>query len=254
MVLKHTLAIACVTFLCLAAPGIAAAQPCSGPGAVFGVTSYECEKCGLSSKHGRAQFIFHVEPRVLSVADGSPLRVGDVVIAVDHHPIKTAEGAHAFTYPRRGSHRLLVTRAGKRVVLLVDVTSDCSTNTTERPATDGATPAPTSQKDTRVADTGRWGFALGCVPSCTRTRAPNGVDYWKFDANPPIVAIRPGSPADRAGFGVGDVVVEIDGEPVTSPKGGLKLFSAQSVGTQTMTLTLERDGTRRTFTMTMTRR
>jgi C-terminal processing protease CtpA/Prc len=250
MVLRSVIVLVAAVALCPAFPAAAAAQTCSGPGAAYGVTSYECQKCGLTMKEGRSRFVFHVEPQVLLVAEGSPLRAGDVVVSIDHHAITTAEGADAFTYPQRGTHRVQVTRAGKNVVLFFDVTADCSASAAERPPA-AARPAPTVHKDTRITDTGRWGFALDCVPSCTRTRAPSGADYWKFDADPPIVAIRPGSPAERAGFQVGDVVVEIDGEPATSPKGGLKLFSAQSERTGTMTLTVQRDGKRRTFTMTM---
>jgi hypothetical protein len=80
----------------------------------------------LNWKEGRAQFIFRIEPRVLSVAGGSPLRVGDTVISVDREAITTAEGSEAFTYPIRAIHQVEVRRNGTKAVLFREVTTDCS--------------------------------------------------------------------------------------------------------------------------------
>jgi C-terminal processing protease CtpA/Prc len=245
MVLKHALVIACVGFLCLAAPRLAFAQTCSGPGAAFGVTSYECEKCGLRSKQGRAQFVFNVEPRVLSVDDGSPVRVGDLVVSVDHHAITTPEGSGSFTYPVRGMHRVQVKRNGTNVVLLTEVTTDCSAHLAQPSA--GAPPKSTTAELSIEVDTGKYGFALACRPSCTWTKGPNGVDYWTFDAEPPIVAVRAGTAAAAAGLKVGDKVVEVEGKPVLSPEGAWHLFIAQSQ--KSLTFTVERDGKRVKYTM-----
>jgi C-terminal processing protease CtpA/Prc len=96
-------------------------------------------------------------------------------------------------------------------------------------------------------DAAKYGFALACRPSCTRTKGPDGMDYWKFDAEPPIVAVRPGKAAAAAGLKVGDKVVEIEGKPVLSREGARHLFTAQSQ--TSLTCTVERDGKRITYTM-----
>lgn len=242
MVLK-TVVVTGIAALWLALPNAAAAQDCSAPGAAFGVTSYECEKCGLAWKQGRSHFIFSSEPRVLSVAEGSPLRAGDVVVSVDRDPITTPEGSDSFTYPIRAWHRIQVKRNGTNAVLLAQIMSDCIA-----PPAGGAPQQPaTAETGGGDVDAGKYGFALACRPSCTQTKGPNGVYYWKFDAEPPIVAVRPGTAAAAAGLKVGDKVVEIEGKPVTSPDGGWQLFTAQAE--KSLTFTVDRDGKRMTYTM-----
>jgi C-terminal processing protease CtpA/Prc len=200
----------------------------------------------LNWKEGRAQFIFHIEPRVLSVAEGSPLRVGDTVISVDREAITTAEGSEAFTYPIRAIHQVEVRRNGTKAVLFREVTTDCSAHVPQ--ATAVGPPQPyTVEIGAGEIDAGKYGFALACRPSCTRTKGPDGMDYWKFDAGPPIVAVRPGKAAAAAGLKVGDKVVEIEGKPVLSREGARHLFTAQSQ--TSLTCTVERDGKRITYTM-----
>ena len=248
MVLKQTLAVVAVVSLWLVAPRPAAAQSCSGPGAVYGVTSYECEKCGMSMKEGRPQFIFNSEPKVLEVEAGSVLRAGDVILSVGTHRITTAEGSRLFTYPPpRSVVRLEVRRDGGRVVTVGEVKIDCSAQQ-QRPIAAPIEQAYTVEIGSGDVEAGKVGFALACRPSCTRTKGPNGVDYWRFDAPPPVVAIRPGSVAERAGMRVGDVVVEVDGKPVMNPEGNYRLFTFPSEGGK-IQLTFERDGKRLTYTL-----
>jgi S1-C subfamily serine protease len=243
MVLRNALVIAAVALSSLAAPRIAAAQPCTGPGAAFGVTSYECEKCAFSSKDGRPQHIFTVEPKVLSVAEGSVLRAGDVIVSIGTHSITTAEGARLFTTPPRGSVRVEVRRAGKHVVTGAAITTDCAA-----PRAVPLEQAYTVQAGSGEAEAGKVGFALACRPSCTRTKGPNGIDYWKFDAPPSVVAVRPGSPAERSGMRVGDIVVEVDGKSVMTPEANYRLFTFPSEGGK-IQLTFERENKRLTFTL-----
>jgi C-terminal processing protease CtpA/Prc len=230
----------------------AAAQPatCSGPGAAFGVTSYECQKCGASTKEGRTQFIFHVEPRVLSVEPWSRLQVGDEVISVANRPITTAEGADAFTYPVRAIYSLRVRRGDRQVALFFEVAVDCSLPPSVPAPSQEPPPPPPPAKDAGTADVGRLGFALGCLPSCTQMRSPFGATYWKFDADPPVVAVRPGTPADAAGLKVGDIVVEVDGKSILGAEGYRHLVSSQSKPARTLTLTVLRNGQRQTITIT----
>jgi S1-C subfamily serine protease len=246
MVLNSTLVIVAVALSWIAAPRTAAAQSCAGPGVAFGVTSYECEKCAFSWNDGRAQYTFHVEPKVLSVAPGSVLRAGDVIVGVGTHRITTDEGARLFTTPPpRSVVRLDVMRDGKRVVTIAEINVDCAA---PRPAPASSEQAYTVQPGPGDVEPGKVGFALACSPSCTRTKGPNGVDYWKFDAPPQVVAVRSGSPAERSGMRVGDIVVEVDGKPVMTPDANYRLFTFPSEGGK-IQLTFDREGKRVTFTL-----
>jgi TonB-dependent SusC/RagA subfamily outer membrane receptor len=87
----------------------------------------------------------------------------------------------------------------------------------------------------------RFGFAIGCLPSCTRAKARDGTDYYKFEAYPPIVAVTGGGPAGLAGLRPGDVVTEIDGKSILGEEGALRFVRANE--TSTMQVTVQRNGT-----------
>jgi C-terminal processing protease CtpA/Prc len=97
------------------------------------------------------------------------------------------------------------------------------------------------------ADLGRFGLALGCTPSCTRTRAPDGAIYWRYDEYPPIVALRTNGAASAAGLRVGDVVTRVDGISILSAEGAQRFFRA-SAGNR-LTLTVRRAGEERQVNM-----
>jgi hypothetical protein len=63
------------------------------------------------------------------VVQGTPA-VGDVVEAVDGHPITTQAGADLFAYPAPGSHSLTVRRGRERQVLEFAVPAACDTRGT----------------------------------------------------------------------------------------------------------------------------
>lgn len=93
------------------------------------------------------------------------------------------------------------------------------------------------QPSTRGAtQTGRFGFAVECRPSCTLKRAPTGEYYNKYDGLPPIVVVREGSAADRAGLRVGDLVVKVNGRSI------LDDVLHESENDDTLRLTVRRDG------------
>jgi membrane-associated protease RseP (regulator of RpoE activity) len=226
----------------------------TGPGAAFGVTAYQCANCGVEQRSGTpTAFQFFAEPVVLEVEDGSPLRPGDIVEAVDGKPITTRAGAHAFTYPTRSRSTVTVRRDGARRDLAVRVTDTCRTPTPPTPPTPPIAPTPPTSPvapTPSVAPTpptpptegrgGRFGFALGCLPSCTHTRASDGTRYYRHDGPPPVVAVREDGPADRAGMRVGDRVTHVDGLSIVSEAGGLRFLSAARG--REMRLTLDRDG------------
>jgi membrane-associated protease RseP (regulator of RpoE activity) len=292
--------------LCGSAATLAAqeAATCSGPGAAFGVTSYQCASCGLKQGAGvRTTYVFQAEPIVLETAPSSVLKAGDVIVAVNGEPIMTQAGSDQFTYPAAGRSVVTVRRGNARLELTAttaacraqpDVASNLRT-TDPLIVVDGAvvpsfsqippreqietvevlrgpaavlyradpdraviviktkrrytsitplmTPAPRDtspliivdgvvQANAREADVNqsaggrRFGFAISCVPSCTRAKASDGTEYYKFDAYPPIAALTPGGPAERAGIRVGDLVAQIDGQSILGEEGALRFFRA----------------------------
>lgn len=58
-----------------------------------------------------------------------------------------------------------------------------------------------------------------------------------------IINVQPGSPADKAGILIGDVVLSVDGEPIYSPAGLVTVIREANPG-QTVKITIFRDGKR----------
>jgi hypothetical protein len=91
--------------------------------------------------------------------------------------------------------------------------------------------------------TGKYGFAVACEPSCTAATDRDGAlayTYYKYDGPPPIVAIRAGSPTERAGVKIGDLLLKIDGRSIVDPEGALAL--ARIDKRESVRLTIRRDG------------
>jgi TonB-dependent SusC/RagA subfamily outer membrane receptor len=114
---------------------------------------------------------------------------------------------------------------------------------------DGVVVSPPSEdsKPTPPSPGGRFGVGVACQPSCTRVRTTAGIDIWKFDANPPVVAVKEGSAGATAGVRVGDIVTQVDGIPITTDAGALRFFDAER--NETMRLTVVRDGKQLEFVL-----
>jgi membrane-associated protease RseP (regulator of RpoE activity) len=271
---------------------------CGGPGAAFGVTSYQCASCGVKQSAGiRTQYEFQAEPIVLEVSPTSALKAGDVIVAVNGDPIMTTAGSDQFTYPKAGPSSITVRRGNSRVqvnataaaceappilpagtnhpVFVVDgvVVPDLSriarpdiesvevlrgalaesmyrtptgrdvvVVTTKRAAirlgpltpsgadmtpliiVDGVPVPKEAPSEELIGNAKRFGFAIGCLPSCSRARARDGTEYYRFDRPPPVVALTPGGLAERAGMRVGDAVLKIDGKSILTEEGVLGFF------------------------------
>lgn len=89
-----------------------------GPGASYGVVGYRAAQLGVSRHPDstRATYIFGAEPVVVGVDSTSRVRPGDVIIALNRHPITTRAGADLFAYPN-GDVVLTVRRNGATVDL-----------------------------------------------------------------------------------------------------------------------------------------
>ena len=68
-----------------------------------------------------------------------------------------------------------------------------------------------------------------------------------------IMAITPSSPADAAGLMVGDLLLDFDGQPVSTPEQLLDLLTDRRVGQTVIARTL-RGGTARDVTITVAAR
>jgi C-terminal processing protease CtpA/Prc len=215
-------------------------QPCTsrpGPGAAFGITSYQCARCGIrQEKDRRTLYVFDAEPVVLEAAARGMLRAGDVIEAVNGKSITTREGADLFTYPPPGQYVVTVRRAGLRTQIAT-APAVCTGDNDPLIIVDGV-PLPTPERF--AGNEGRFGFAVSCTPSCTRTRATDGSTYWKYDGYPPIVAVRPRGPAENVGLRVGDVITRVDGLSVLEEPGALRLFRSETK--ETLYVTVLRDG------------
>jgi hypothetical protein len=86
--------------------------------------------------------------------------------------------------------------------------------------------------------TGRFGFAVECRPSCSMKWLPNGDFYYKYHGFPRVAAVREGSPADRAGMRVGDVITKINGRSIVDDEGVLQ----RAEQNEQLRLTTRRDG------------
>ncbi|HJU75133.1 MAG TPA: PDZ domain-containing protein, partial [Gemmatimonadaceae bacterium] len=110
-----------------------------------------------------------------------------------------------------------------------------------KPGRPGARSARSMPNDSAMtAAQGRYGFAISCLPSCTKARAADGTDYWKFDGHPPIAGIRAGGPAAMAGLQVGDLVTQIDGISILTEQGALRFQRAERK--ETLHVTVLRSG------------
>jgi membrane-associated protease RseP (regulator of RpoE activity) len=84
-----------------------------------------------------------------------------------------------------------------------------------------------------------YGFAFSCDHGCTKVTNPDGTTFYRFPAAPTISDIRAESPAAKAGFKVGDVVMKIDGVSILDDEAAARLTNA---GRRPLQITVLRDG------------
>jgi membrane-associated protease RseP (regulator of RpoE activity) len=251
-----------------------------GPGAAFGVTAYQCASCSFKlDREGNAGperargyrrtaqyrpiYGFQSEPIVLETEPNSLLEPGDVIVSVNAQPITTRAGSDLFTYPGPGEYVIRVRRAGTRMDITMRVTHVCANGFTFLRDTTGTPPpslfgrrgrggapepppgpdVPAEQRtfdESRMTVDRRFGFGVSCQPSCTRTRARDGSEYYKFDGYPPIIAVITGGVAESAGLREGDQIVEIDGLSILGEQGALRFQRAAQK--ETLRVTVRRNG------------
>ncbi len=85
---------------------------------------------------------------------------------------------------------------------------------------------------------GKFGFAVECNPTCTQMRTRGGLNYYKYDGYPRISEVRGGSPAEKAGLRLGDLIVKVDGRSILDDDAGL----AAAEDRDQLRITVRRDG------------
>lgn len=171
---------------------------------------------------GTIRYRFFTEPSVLSVsgpAEGR-LRSGDVLVAVDGHPITTPEGSRRFGEVEPGeSVRLRARRDGRLRTVTLVAGSRCL----ERPAVP-ATPAPevpdaASDPDPEapIPPDAYLGFSFRCS-DCGIETGEEG-PAWFFSGPLAVTEVHRGGPVWDAGVRAGDELVAIDGHALDTEEG-----------------------------------
>ena len=105
-----------------------------GPAEAFGIVALDVAAFEQTKSPDHPPVIsLLAEPVIVGVTKTSLLKPGDVIEAIDDHPITTAAGSRQFTYPTPGANTLTVRRGRDRIVLRFDVASPA-------PCTDWTTP------------------------------------------------------------------------------------------------------------------
>lgn len=222
------------------------ARSCPGggpPRATLGITSFVCHCSYERDEGGASRWEFDTEPRVRSIEASGPsdgvLEEGDFVVAIDGHLITTLAGGRRWSTLEPGEiARLKVRRGGATREVEIRVGSACQ-------GEDAAARAPIGERAarpglSRLLPSGWLGFGLSCDCSVdTRGGSP----LWTFWDAPRIAGVAAGSPASRAGIRPGDVLLAVDGRPLTGAEGA-RAFSSIEPG-QRLRLTLRRDGAER---------
>ena len=213
--------------LLVASAGSVAARPYPWLGVrIRDLSEQEMEE--IASKHGiREGFGVYL----VDIVEGAPaqkagLKRGDIVVAVNDRPIVET----------RLLQRLLSSQALDRDVKLTVLRTEGRRDVSVRLAL-----MPPAMAGERAA--AELGFVLREPESAV---APRGAASG--DGAPAVVAVLKGSPAERAGMAVGDVILEVNGRGVLGGEAAREAL-ADSEPAKPVRLTVRRGGEERTFTL-----
>jgi membrane-associated protease RseP (regulator of RpoE activity) len=250
--------------LLLAATAAASAQtacPVTEQVGWLGIDGIECSNCEFGPGYAR----FSTEPRVTSVAPGSPamgqLRAGDLIVSVNGALITTEEGASRYTNAKPGQDlTVLVRRDGQLVTTrFTNIPGRCPSEKESRPAFASARarrggaltppPVPPSPPGARVGGFGGriamagpgptftlsrvsrvvFGFGISCSDCTMQVDRSSGEAtlVWVFKSPPELYSVEVDGPAWKAGLRRGDVITQIDGIEITKEQAGRRFGAVQ---------------------------
>lgn len=183
--------------------------------------------------------------RSLTLSDSAAQEILRTRLQAERRPLIVIDGVVQPTPSAAIAVR--VRRDGKSLTLMAPVTDTCEGEGPLSAPRDTVRKPPAALA-TQGETTGRFGLAVACEPSCSRARARDGTDYWKFDGYPPIAALLPGGPSERVGLRVGDRVTDVDGTSVLTEEGALRFLRSESKGT--LQVTVQRNGQRMSYQVT----
>lgn len=125
---------------------------------------------------------------------------------------------------------------------------DAQANTGPPRNTTGDTYLQVSQTCEEGVVVGQLGISgLNCRGECTITLNQEGAEqYWSFTTEPMITGVEEGSPAEGA-LEAGDILVAIDGVPITTAEGGYRFANVEPG--EEVTLLVRRDNVRHEVTL-----
>jgi S1-C subfamily serine protease len=218
--------------LTLAAASAAGAQECAEGRprtATLGIGLLHCVggSCTVNAREGRGyRHDFSTEPRVWDLAPAGPaaraLREGDQITSVDGVLITTPDGGRRLANLRPGVPvRLGIRRDGAAATVRVVPEPGCNTPALAVTASNvkpGARAHGQAHAEAQAGPGVYFGMELDCGDCGWRQQDGD----WRWHATEPlrVSSVVPGAPAARAGIRPGDVLLRIDGRPLTTPGAG----------------------------------
>lgn len=274
-------AVALATALAGAAPASGQQRDCT-PTASLGIGQWVVHNGSVTTEaDGTVRYRFRTEPIVGGVRAGGPavgrLREGDVLVAVDGALITTPEGWSRLERIEPGDRVTIgVRRDGREIDVTIVADRYCRSLRAPAPPSPvrparairpvrpvrppraprvevAPLPAPPAPAAVAVGPGAYFGFSFQCsqcvgrLAPRDRETPPSGAIQWEFTEPPVLKAVTEGGPAWEAGLRSGDTLLEIDGTSITTRQGWERFSTVEP--DRPVKLTVDRRGTRRTFTV-----
>jgi S1-C subfamily serine protease len=252
--------------LMVLAPGSMAAQrgllacPAEYQRPYFGWSSTDCGNCNIYGTYME----YLTEPTIRDIRRGGPgdgkLQESDVLVAVDGNLITTSDAWRRLRDTRPGDNvRLTVRRGGSEVTTtIVAGLGECRAPSPRvgrvltvpmgRLGIASRAGANARAAIGRVLPRGWLGVGISCNDACVASRSGlSGPMTWRFTEPPRVTFVDPDGPAGRAGLERDDIIMAINGIPITDREAG-RLFGGAAIGSD-LQVTVLRGASKRTLTI-----